>query len=109
VRDIRQDKPPGLGSLEDIPSAREEAAGEIEVEQPNGDQDMTTPSCPNCGACGQLRVVLPAVFAVDPAGRSQPINPVPVSWDHPDKHDPAICNNCEWTGEYQDLLGGEQT
>jgi hypothetical protein len=61
--------------------------------------------CPNCGKSGQLRVWMPAVFAIDPSGRPPGYNPQPVSIDGPDRKDQAFCaaEGCEWLGQYRDL------
>lgn len=62
--------------------------------------------CPKCGRSGQLRVMMPATFAIDPSGRSPGFNPAPVAIDVPDRKDPTFClaENCEWTGQYRDLV-----
>jgi hypothetical protein len=64
---------------------------------------MTKLHCPECGSCEQLRVWIPAVFALDPNGRGY--NPIPVANDGPERKDPAFCaaEGCEWLGQYRDL------
>jgi hypothetical protein len=65
-----------------------------------------TPRCPRCGKSGQLRVYMPAIFAIDPSGRPPGYNPLPVDNDGPDRKDPAFCvaEDCEWQGQYRDLV-----
>jgi len=62
--------------------------------------------CPECKRSGQLRVMMPATFAIDPSGRPPGYNPLPVAYDGPDRKDPTCCNaeGCEWFGQYRDLV-----
>lgn len=78
--------------------------GEVNVSFPIG--EPVTPRCPSCGRSGQLRVLMPAVFAIDPSGRPPGFNPTCVSIDGPDRKDAAFCiaEGCEWQGEYRDLV-----
>lgn len=80
---------------------------EVSIEFPIG--EVVTPRCPSCGRSGQLRIHMPAVFAIDPSGRGRGYNPVPVSVDDPERRDPAFCiaEGCEWTGQFMDLFMGQ--
>lgn len=63
--------------------------------------ELVTPRCPNCGSCGQLRLVLDAVFPISP-GRG--VSMLAVAMDGPQASSGATCNACEWSGTYRDLV-----